>query len=213
MPVVFITALCVVSSVYSCALGPSGRRSVVAATATNIANLESDPLGSLVASAFVAESALWAWVPLAVLGLFPLVRRLGNLRALLLVASAHVAGSLLSEGLLAWRISAGAEPSSMRFLDDVGPSYVIASALLVTVVYGRAGRVWRVLAAVGLVLLAPSLFSGLDHLDVAAVGHVVSMTTGIALAWALVGRRTATPAVRRVLASVRQLRRGGYRPE
>jgi hypothetical protein len=210
MPVVFIAALCVVSSVYSYALGPAERRSVVAATATNIANLERDPVATLVASAFVAESALWAWVPLAVVGLFPLVRRFGNPRALLLVASAHVAGTLLSEGLLAWRISTGAEPASMRFLDDVGPSYVIASALLVTAVYGRAGRWWRALAAVGLVVLAPSLFSGLDHLDVAAVGHVVAMTTGITLAWALTGRRAVMPAVRRVLTSVRQPR---HRPD
>jgi hypothetical protein len=228
MPVVFITALCVVSAVYSYALGPAGRRSFVAATATNIVNLESDPLGTLVASAFVAETAQWAWVVLAIVGLFPLAHRFGNLPALMLAASAQVAGTLLSEGLLAWRISTGALPASMRLLDDVGPSYVIASALVVTILYGpeparhrhwlfhRAGRWWRLAAAVGLAFLAPSLFSGLGHLDVAAVGHVVSMTTGIALGWVLLRskQRDATPAVRRVLTSVRQLRRGHFiKPE
>lgn len=195
MPVVFIAAFCIVSAIHSYALGPSGRRALVAATATNIANLESDPLGSLVASAFVAETALWAWVVLAVIALFPLAHRFGNLRALLLVAAAHIVGTLLSEGLLAWRISAGAEPASMRFLDDVGPSYVLASALLVVVVYGRR-RWWRAAAAAGLAILAPSLFSGLGHLDVAAVGHMVAMATGIALAWALAGPQRALAPVR-----------------
>jgi hypothetical protein len=213
MPVVFITALCAVSAVYAYALDPSERRSFVAATATNIENLETDPLGTLVASAFVAETAQWAWVVLAIVGLFPLAHRFGNLRALLLLASSQVAGTLLSEGLLAWRISTGALPSSMRLLDDVGPSYVIASALVVTIVYGprpgrrpywpfdRRGRWWRGAAAVGMAFLAPSLFSGLGRLDVAAVGHVVSMTTGLALGWLLVrsGRApAAAPAVRPV---------------
>jgi hypothetical protein len=198
MPVVFVVAFCVVSAVYSGALDPAERQALVAATATNIANLKTDPFGTLVASAFVAEGAQWAWAVLAAVGLFPLAHRFGNLRALLVAACAHVAGTLLSEGLLAWRISTGALPASMRFLDDVGPSYVIASALVVTVVYGpepvrhwhrgwlvgsKTGRWWRAVAAVGLAFLAPSLFSGLGHLDVAAVGHVVSMTTGLAVGW------------------------------
>lgn len=196
LPVIFIVTMCAVSSVYAYALGPSGRNSLVAWTATNIVNLRSDPFGTLVASAFVSETAPWVWVGFAAAGLFPLAYRFGNLRALLLVATAHVVGTLLSEGLLAWRISAGAEPVTLRTLDDVGPSYVIASALLATVLYGTgpaartdtcppfdrvASRWWRLLAAAGLVALAPSLFEGIGRLDVAAVGHVVALTTGAAV--------------------------------
>lgn len=217
VPVVFVAALSAVSAVYLYVLGPAGRRSLITATSTNIAGLRTDPLGTLAASAFIAESAHWAWVLLAVAGLFPLAHRLGNLRALLVVACAHVAGTLVSEGVLAWRISAGEAPASMRLLDDVGPSYVIVAALVVTAVYGpvpgrrpyglfdRAGRWWRLAAAAGLVFVAPSLLSGLGHLDVAAVGHVVATTTGLTLGWALAGER-ARLVLRNLLASVRQLR-------
>ena len=195
MPVVFIMALCAVSSVYAYGLGSSDQRSFVASTATNLINLRTDPLGTLIASAFVSEAAPWVWVAFAVVGLFPLVHRFGNLRALLLVGAAQVIGTLISEGVLAWQISTGAAPGSLRFLDDVGPSYVIASALIATILYGPeplvrtarhghwlfdriASRWWRVGAFAGLAMLAPHLFGGLEHLDVAAVGHLVALVTG-----------------------------------
>ncbi|MGH3377622.1 MAG: rhomboid-like protein [Actinoallomurus sp.] len=195
LPVVFIVALCAVSSVYVYGLGLADQRSFVAWTATNLINLRSDPLGTLIASAFVSETAPWIWVGFAVVGLFPLVHRFGNLRALLLVTTAHVVGTLLSEGLLALRIASGAAPASLRALDDVGPSYVIAAALIAAIVYGAepavrtasgghwlfdriASRWWRLGAAIGLALLAPNLFDGLGHLDVAAVGHSVALVTG-----------------------------------
>lgn len=211
LPVAFIVAMCAVSSVYAYGLGPSGQRSLVAWTATNLANLRSDPLGTLVASAFVSETAPWVWLGFAAAGLFPLAYRFGNSRALLLVGAAHVIGTLLSEGLLAWRISAGAEPVAMRTTDDVGPSYVIASALLATILYGTgpgprtpvswpfdriAGRWWRLLAAVGLIALAPSLFEGIGRLDFTAVGHVVALSTGAAAGLLLtLGERRGAPAV------------------
>jgi hypothetical protein len=103
----------------------------------------------------------------------------------------------MSEGLLAWRISAGLMPASLRYLDDVGPSYVIACALVATILFGaepavrsaRHGhwlfdrvpsRWWRVGAAVSLAFLAPHLFQGLQRLDVAAVGHLISLIVGAA---------------------------------
>ncbi len=200
MPVVFIVAFCAVSSVYV-GIGGYGRRSIVAATATNIHNLQTDPLGTLIASAFVAEGIPWFWVALAVVGLFPLTSRFGNLKALLLVFSAHVVGTLISEGVVAWRISLGELPRSMRLLDDVGPSYVIAAALVATLLYGPkglgrvSGRWWRVGAAIGLLLLLPSLFDGLEHLDVAAVGHIVALTTGAGLGLLYVRLERRTVAV------------------
>ncbi len=174
-------------------------------------NLRADPFGTLIASAFVSEATPWVWIGFAIVGLFPLVHRFGNLRALLLVGAAQVIGTLISEGLLAWQISAGAMPGSLRYLDDVGPSYVIASALIATILYGAepavrtarhghwlfdriASRWWRLGALAGLALLAPHLFGGLDHLDVAAVGHLVALITG-----ACVGRilAAAEPGTRR----------------
>lgn len=204
VPVVFIAALCAVSSVYAYALAPAGRRSLVAATATNLANLRTDPFGTLVASAFVAEGGPWAWAPFAAVGLFPLAHRLGGPRTLLLIAAAHVIGTLVSEGVLAWRISTGAVPRSLRFLDDVGPSYVVTSALVATLLYGSARRAgglrafqtslwWRLAALAGLVTLYPYIFTGLGHLDVAAVGHAVALAVG-AGGGLLLARRSAAPA-------------------
>ncbi len=177
MPVAFLVVLAAVSAIYAYALGPAGQRSLVSWTATNLANLRTDPLGTLIASAFVAEEGPWTWLPFAALGLCALTYRFGNLRTLLLVGAAHVIGTLVSEGILAWRIAAGAEPSSLRHLDDVGPSYVIASALLATILYG-ANRWWRLGGVVCLALLSPYMFIGLGHLAVAAVGHVVALATG-----------------------------------
>jgi hypothetical protein len=217
LPVVFIVALCAVSSVYAYGLGLSDQRSFVASTATNLINLRSDPLGTLIASAFVSETAPWIWVGFAVVGLFPLVHRFGNLRALLLVAAAHVIGTLLSEGLLALRIASGAAPASLRALDDVGPSYVIAAALIATIVYGAepavrtngghwlfdriASRWWRLGAAIGLALIAPSLFEGLGGLDVAAVGHSVALVSGAVVG--LILARRERRGERRVMRSPR----------
>jgi hypothetical protein len=195
MPILFIMALCAVSSVYAYGLEPPDQRSFIASTATNLVNLRTDPLGTLIASAFVSEATPWIWIGFAIVGLFPLVHRFGNLRALLLVGTAQVIGTLISEGVLAWQISTGVVPGSMRFLDDVGPSYVIASALIATILYGPepavrtarhghwlfdriASRWWRVGAFAGLAVLAPHLFGGLNHLDVAAVGHLVALITG-----------------------------------
>ncbi|MCW2861592.1 MAG: hypothetical protein JWP48_3300 [Actinoallomurus sp.] len=195
MPILFIMALCAVSSVYAYGLEPPDQRSFIASTATNLVNLRTDPLGTLIASAFVSEATPWIWIGFAIVGLFPLVHRFGNLRALLLVGAAQVIGTLISEGVLAWQISTGVVPGSMRFLDDVGPSYVIASALIATILYGPepavrtarhghwlfdriASRWWRVGALAGLAVLTPHLFGGLNHLDVAAVGHLVALITG-----------------------------------
>ncbi|MCO5991871.1 rhomboid-like protein [Actinoallomurus rhizosphaericola] len=205
LPMVFILAFCAVSAVYAYGLGPAQQRSVVATTATNLVNLRTDPVGTMVASAFVAQAVPWMWVVLAVIGLFPVAHRFGNVRTLVLVGAAQVIGTLISEGLLAWRISAGAMPASLRYIDDVGPSYVIASALVATMLYGaeplvrtaRHGhrlfdrvpsRWWRIGAGVALAFLAPHLFSGLDRLGVAAVGHLVAMLVGAALGLIFVRR-------------------------
>lgn len=212
LPVLFIVVMCGVSSVYAYGLGSSDQRSFIAWAATNLTNLRSDPLGTLIVSAFVSEEAPWVWVGFAAMGLFPLVQRFGNLRALLLVGTAHVVGTLLSEGALALRIAAGDAPASLRDLDDVGPSYVIASALLATLLYGAqpavrtgghwmfdriGGRWWRLGGAICLILLVPSLFDGLSHWDVAAVGHVVALATGVVVGFVLARReRRGAEAVR-----------------
>jgi hypothetical protein len=67
---------------------------------------------------------------------------------------------------------------SSRYLLDVGPSYVVVSAIVLGLAFGS----WpaRLAAAVDLALLVlvGRIFAGLTSLDVAAVGH----TTAIAVA-------------------------------
>jgi hypothetical protein len=195
VPLGYITALSAMSAMYVYVLSPSGRHALVEWASTDLANLESDPIGTLMVSAFVAIDSQWVWIVLAVVALFPLAGRFGNLRAASLVTAAHVVGTLVSEGIVAWRIGTGALPESDRYLEDVGPSYVVASALVAVILYGP-GRWWRLAAAAGFAVLAPYLFVGITKLDVGAVGHVVSMTVGAVAGgclYGLAGRRPAIP--------------------
>jgi hypothetical protein len=162
------------------------RHAVPAATAdrlahwasTDLDNLGRNPVGSMVVSAFVTDSGVLAWVGLAVVGLGTLGRRLGAGRTLALVSASHVVGTLVSQGVTAWRLHAGLAAPAERYALDVGPSYVVAGALAAGLVAGT--RRTRPLCALGLGVLAPFLFDGLTGLEVAAVGHLVAIVVGLA---------------------------------
>ena len=70
-------------------------------------------------------------------------------------------------------------PAAARLAVDVGPSYVVAPALVLGLLLGPT-LVGRAAAGLGFALLAPHLFGGLRHLEVSSVGHVVAI--GLALA-------------------------------
>jgi hypothetical protein len=161
----------------------SGQAAWLSWASTNLANLAHHPIGSLVASAFLAEGDLWQWAALALVGLGVVTWSLGNWRTAVLVAAAHAVGTVISQGILWYRIDAGYESVDQRHIVDVGPSYVVVCALAAGVVYGP--RAWRLLAGLGFVLVLPSLFGGLTTLDVAAVGHLCSVLTGLLLGWPL----------------------------
>jgi hypothetical protein len=102
--------------------------------------------------------------------------------------------TLVSEGILAYRIHAGAAPDADRHLMDVGASYIVVTALVAGIAYGT----WpgRVVSAIGFLLLSPHLFGGLQHLDVAPVGHVCAIAVALGLGWPLkrgAARRRAVP--------------------
>lgn len=153
---------------------------------TNLDNLADHPVAALAVSAFVTDESGAVWAPVALVALWAAGRTLGARRAVALVAAVHVLATAVSEGLVWQRIRSGAEPASMRSLLDVGPSYVVVTALVAAVCYG--GRRERIPAAAVFVVLAPSLFEGLDRGDVAAVGHCCSIVLGAGLG-ALVRRR------------------------
>ncbi|RFU37125.1 hypothetical protein DZF91_34470, partial [Actinomadura logoneensis] len=205
MPLVFLVLFAATGFAQIYLLSGPARASMVAWASTNLDNLSWNPVGTMVASAFVAEGERAAHtfqLVMMALGLFPVARRFGNLRGVLLVAAAHVTGTVVSEGLTAVRLALGSVGASVREISDVGPSYVLSAALLATILFGP-GRVPRVLAAAGLAVLAPYLLAGLTSLDVAAVGHVVAMATGAALAGLMALRdrrrgRFTLPALARI---------------
>ena len=100
----------------------------------------------------------------------------------------HVIGSLVSEGIVAYRVNAGQLPVTDRYLTDVGPSYIVVSAIVIAVACGD----WLARAAAALdfavLVIGGHIFGGLSHLDVSAVGHLTALVTAAAavtltLAW------------------------------
>lgn len=177
LPVAYLSVLGLVSAVYAGVLSRADQRFLIGWSSTNLDNLGTRPVSTMVVSAFVSEDPFIVWAIATSLGLWLLVRRFGNVRAALLVAIAHVLGTLVSEGIAYWRLSLGHVPGAIRHIADVGPSYVTVSALFAVALYGRLA--WKRIAALTCwLLLAPFLFEGLGSLEVAAVGHVAATAAG-----------------------------------
>ena len=160
-------------------LSAHGRAELIAWSSTNLANLRRDPAGSLIASAFIPGTPAIAWLVLGSLGLFTVNRLLGNLRMALLLVAGHVAGTMVSEGIVGYQIGHAILPSSARHIVDVGPSYVVVCALVTATLFGS--RIQRVAAGAGFAGLATHIFRGLTHLDLTAVGHLTAAAIGAVL--------------------------------
>jgi len=179
-------------------LDPAAQARLIAWASTNVANLEHEPVGPLLASAFVTPGYFGAWPVLIALALFGANRALGNVRTALVCLAGHVIGSLVSEGIVAYRIHVGQLPVADRHLFDVGPSYLVLSAIVIALTCGT--RLARTLAAAGLVVLVfpGQIFAGLSQLDVTAVGHLTAMlaaavaTVLVTSRWPRRGQRPGT---------------------
>ncbi|MCX5200398.1 hypothetical protein OG897_02820 [Streptomyces sp. NBC_00237] len=148
---------------------------------TNIHHLTQDPSRVLITSAFWidGDNGLRGWLLYAVLyTLFhaPAERWLGTARWLLVVLTAHVGATYLSEGILAWAIRHGiAPPESVNTL-DVGVSYALAG--IVAVLAYRIPTPWRYLYLFGvLTFYALPLVTGRTFTD---VGHFTAVLIGLA---------------------------------
>lgn len=170
----------VVTGLVYALLDPGAQATFTGWASTNVANLEHEPVLPLLLSAFVAPGYLLTWPVLIALALFGANRAVGNARIALVCLAAHVIGTLVSEGIVAYRVDTGQLSAASRHLTDVGPSYVVVSAVVVALALGT----WlaRALAAVDLVILVfpGDIFGGLSQLDVAAVGHLTAMLTAAA---------------------------------
>ena len=173
-------------------LDPDAQARLVAWASTNVANLEHEPIGPLLVSAFVAPGFFVAWPVLIGPAVFGANRALGNARTALVCLAGHVIGSLVSEGILAYRIDAGQLSAANRHISDVGPSYVVLSAIVIALICG--GWLVRTLAAVDLaVLVFPGqVFGGLSQLDVAAVGHLTAALTAAVATVLILSRQSRT---------------------
>jgi hypothetical protein len=171
------------------ALSPDDQARLIAWGSTNVANLEHEPVGPLVVSSFVSPGYLLTWPVLIALAVFGANRALGNVRTALVCLAGHVVGSLVSEGIVAYRVDAGQLPAADRYLTDVGPSYVVVSAIVIAVLCGT----WlaRALAVVDFALLVfgGDIFGGLSQLNVAAVGHLTAMLTATVATVLIMARR------------------------
>lgn len=184
----YLAAVCTAEIVYAL-LPDRDQAAVVAWASTNVHNLTHNPVGCMIASAFFPTGALLAWPALIALALFGANSVLGNWRTVITCAAGHVIGTLVSEGILAYRIDDGTVPAAGRFIRDVGPSYVVVTAIAVALLWGR----WpaRLAAAIDFALLifVGDIFGGISDLHVAAVGHATALLTGATLGSALVWRR------------------------
>jgi hypothetical protein len=171
-------------------LNPDAQARLIAWTSTSVANLEHEPAGPLVLSALVTPGDLLVWPVLIALALFGANRALGNLRTALVCLAGHVIGSLVSEGIVAYRVDAGQLGAANRYLTDVGPSYVVVSAIVIALACGT----WlaRALAALDLVVLVfpGRIFAGLSQLNVAAVGHLTAILVAAAATALILARRS-----------------------
>ena len=178
-------------------LSPSARAALTAWASTSVANLEHEPAGPLVLSAFIGPGYLLVWPVLIALALFGANRAVGNVRTALICVAGQVIGTAVSEGIVAYRVDAGQLPAAERYLTDVGPSYVVVSAIVIAVVCGT----WLARAAAALdfavLVFGGHIFSGLSHLDVSAVGHLTALVTAAAGVTLILARDGLAPAATR----------------
>ncbi|MFG2721700.1 rhomboid-like protein [Streptomyces sp. NPDC048416] len=188
-----------------------GDHAVNAWASTNLANMDDHPVAALIASPFLFGADPWACLrSIAFTGamLALLVIRFATMRAIALIMVGHVLGTLVSEGLLAARIAAGHADPALRTTLDVGPSYVIISAMAAVVTAGaRRWHRWTALAA--LAVRAPHIANGLTTLGVTAVGHLTALSTGLLLAWGLRSSEARNRCLRRPTSRAARLRTEG----
>jgi hypothetical protein len=184
----YLACFAVAGLVYT-VLGPHAQAALTAWASTSVANLEHEPLGPLALSAFLAPGYFLAWPALILLALPGACRALGSARTALVCAAGHVIGTLVSEGIVAYRISAGQLPAADRYLIDVGPSYVVVSAIVIAVILGSRLARAAALADLAMLVFAGHIFGGLSRLDVAAVGHLTAALTAAAITGPMLARR------------------------
>jgi hypothetical protein len=173
----YLVGFCAVQVSYQF-LAPGDKAALLRWASTSVHNLEHHPVGCLIVSAFVPSGSEPVWPLLIALALFGANHLLGNWRTLVTCAAGQLVGTLVSEGIVAYRVAAGTLPDTDRNLLDVGPSYVVVAAIAVGLLWGT----WLIRAAAALdfalLIFVGQIFEGLSHLELSAVGHLTALITG-----------------------------------
>ncbi|MFD3676025.1 rhomboid-like protein [Streptomyces sp. NPDC058613] len=152
---------------------------------SNLHQLVQHPVRALLSSAFWIENP--ASLPLYAL-LFevfhaPVERWLGTLRWLLIVATAHIVATLVSQKVLLMAIQDHRAPRTMTHVVDIGVSYGLAAAAGVLIYRLPGPWKWFYLAGVVAFFGLP-LTTGGNFTD---LGHAIALAVGL-LAWPLTRR-------------------------
>ncbi|MDA5280372.1 rhomboid-like protein [Streptomyces sp. NPDC054904] len=149
---------------------------------SNIHELVQHPIRALLSSAFWIENPASLALYALLFECFhaPVERWLGTVRWLLIVATAHITATLVSQKVLLMAIQDHRAPHSMTHVVDIGVSYGLAAS--VGVLTYRLPHPWRwfylagAVAFFGVPLLSDGSFTDL--------GHAISLAVGL-LAWPL----------------------------
>jgi hypothetical protein len=158
---------------------------------TNVANLQHHPIPALVLSAFLPSGSPFIWLAPIALTMFGANRAVGTARLALICAAGHLVGTGVSEGIVAYRVEHGSLPPAWSHIPDVGPSYVVVSAIVVAVMFGTWLTRVTALAVFAALVFVSHIFAGLTSLHVAAVGHLTAIVTAAALGLVLAVRQRA----------------------
>ena len=171
---------------------------------TNVTNLRHHPIPALVVSAFLPSGWPFAWLVPIALTMFAANRAVGTARLALICTAGHLIGTGVSEGIVAYRVDHGSLPPTWSHIFDVGPSYVVVSAIVLVVMFGTGLARVTALAVFAVLVFVSHIFAGLTSLQVAAVGHLTAMVTAAALGLVL-GRSSGSGRSRAVASPGRVL--------
>lgn len=179
--------------------GPELRARVAAAASTNLDNLTAGRLDTLLTSALVTDTGLaWLWLPPVAALLVAVERLVGTRRLLVALATSHVGATLLVGVGLAVGVATGGVGAGVASSVDVGVSYAVAGALGLVAAALPRPLAWA-WAVAWLAVAGQSVLVGADF---TAVGHLLALAIGTALAAAGPARRPLDTSRAGLLAAV-----------
>jgi hypothetical protein len=155
-------------------------QTLLATHSTNLHNLQVDPVGVLIASAFYLSSmSLARWVLPFVLVMAPVERWLGSLRAIGVFATGHLLATVLTAYVLDRGLVSFTDSDTTRFTIDVGVSYGYYCIAAMFTYRLRGRRRWSWIWAAGLTTVVVGTF--VQDRTFTSFGHLVTVAIGFSL--------------------------------